>query len=662
MNDHFHALSPGHHLGDYCIESVLGSGGFGITYYARDVDIGKAVAIKEYFPNEFALRIGTGTVKPKSTDDQDNYKWGLERFLEEARILARFKHPHLNEVYRFFEDNGTAYIALEYIEGETLSQILRREKQLESTRLGRLLEELLSGLEEVHEAGFVHRDIKPGNIILRKNGTAVLLDFGAARQVIGQRSKNITAMFTPGYAPIEQYDLRGADIGPWTDLYALGMVAYRCISGIREGELLDAVARNRLESKGEKSKDLAPAVKLGKGRYDSALLTAVDWAIRVDEERRPKSVAAMRKLLEYGGKRTSQNKHPGSRYEREVEAERKRFAEIFGRDPSPRVKDDDGITDLHYAAAANMSALTRFLLDAGADVYARTKGDNKPITDTSEKKLQQLTKTKIWHFLHSATPLHWAMLLNARDTAELLISHGADVLAKNTYGGILLDFAAKHNARDTAELLISRGADVLAKSKYGNTSLHWAAKHNAWDTAALLISRGADVLAKNKYGSTPLHFAAQCKLWDIAELLIGRGADVQAKNKYGSTPLHWAAEKNVGGIALSLIFRGADVLAKDKYDNTPLHFAAQHNARDTADWLISWGADVQAKDKNGNTPLHWAVRKNARDTAELLISHGADVHAKNKNGLKPWELAARNEHSEMSDLLRLHVFGLPPKQ
>ncbi len=297
MNDHLQALPSGHRLGEYRIERVLGSGGFGITYYAWDVHLDKPVAIKEYLPNEFALRADATTVKPKSTADQDNYQWGLERFLEEARTLARFKSPYLNAVHRLFEDNGTAYIVLEYIEGETLSQVLRREGQLDAARLKHLLEELLSGLEEVHKAGFVHRDIKPSNIMLRENGTAVLLDFGAARQAVGQRSKSITSILTPGYAPIEQYDLKGDDIGPWTDLYALGMVAYRCISGISDADLPDAVGRARLERKGEQSKDLTPAVELGKGRYDAALLKAVDWAIRMDEDQRPQSVATIREEL-----------------------------------------------------------------------------------------------------------------------------------------------------------------------------------------------------------------------------------------------------------------------------------------------------------------------------------------------------------------------------
>ena len=297
MSDHLHALPVGHQLNEYRIEGVIGSGGFGITYKALDIQLDKAVAIKEYLPSDFAVRTDATTVQPKSTADQDDYQWGLTRFLDEARTLARFEHPHLNHVHRFFEGNGTAYLVLDYVEGETLSDWFKREGRLESTRLQQLIIELLSGLDEVHSAGYVHRDIKPSNIMVRANGSSVLLDFGAARQVLGQRSKSLTSILTHGYAPIEQYDPKGDDIGPWTDLYALGMVAYRCVSGISETELIDAITRARLERKGKQDQDMKPAVEVGKGHYPSSLLKAIDWAIKVEEEDRPQNVSAIEEMI-----------------------------------------------------------------------------------------------------------------------------------------------------------------------------------------------------------------------------------------------------------------------------------------------------------------------------------------------------------------------------
>ena len=300
--DHVNALPPGTRFEEYRLDSVLGAGGFGITYRAYDANLDKFVAIKEYLPVEFATRTAASTVVPHSDADAQDYHWGLTRFLDEARTLARFDHPNLNRVHRFFESNGTAYMVLEYIDGETLADRLSRERQLPEESLQRLLDEVLSGLEVMHEAGYVHRDIKPGNLMLRKeDGSAVVLDFGAARQAVGRRSKAITSILTPGYAPIEQYDSKADDVGPWSDIYALGMVAYRCVSGIGDSDLPDAVTRGRTRRKGQV--DLTPATEAGKGKYNAKLLEAIDWAIEVDEEDRPQSMDAWRGALARGARR-----------------------------------------------------------------------------------------------------------------------------------------------------------------------------------------------------------------------------------------------------------------------------------------------------------------------------------------------------------------------
>ena len=297
MPEHHYALAKGKMLAEYRIDRVLGSGGFGITYYAWDTNIDKPVAIKECLPGDFAVRDNADMVHAKSSGDAADFRKFLKDFLQEARVLARFEHPHVNKVHRFFQANGTAYMVLEYIDGETLSAVLRRDKRLSRARLRRLLDELLSALEAVHAAGYVHRDVKPGNIMLRGDGSAVLLDFGIARQAIGEYSKSMTSILTPGYAPIEQYERNADDVGAWTDLYAVGMVAYRCLSGIDEGKLPDAVKRARLAHKGDAGKDLKPAVEVGKGVYDERLLKAVDHAIKVHGNERPQSVAEMREAL-----------------------------------------------------------------------------------------------------------------------------------------------------------------------------------------------------------------------------------------------------------------------------------------------------------------------------------------------------------------------------
>ncbi len=293
--EYLNALPIGAQLEGYEIVAVLGRGGFGITYRVYDPRLDKELALKEYLPSDFALRTTDSRVGPTSEGDRGDYEWGLARFMDEARALARFDHPHVNRVHRFFEANGTAYMVLEYVEGEPLSGILKQQPTLRQGVVQQLLADVLSGLEEVHGAGYIHRDLKPGNLMVQPDGRMVILDFGAARQAVGQRSKSITTILTPGYAPLEQYDTKAEDVGPWSDLYALGMVAYRCISGLGDPDLPDAVTRSRHVRKGEP--DLAPAVVLGRGRYDGRLLAAIDWAVQLNEDERPQSVTEWRTAL-----------------------------------------------------------------------------------------------------------------------------------------------------------------------------------------------------------------------------------------------------------------------------------------------------------------------------------------------------------------------------
>ena len=290
MNDAqqpLNALPQGHRLQEYELVRVLGFGGFGMTYLGFDHNLDKAVAIKEYLPSDIAIRTGDNSVVPQANLFRDDFEWGLERFLDEARALARFDHRHIIKVHRFFEAHGTAYIVMEYAEGETLSAFLERRGTLKESELKAILYPLLDGLEVVHGADFLHRDIKPGNIIIRdEDNSPVLLDFGSARQAIGARSRSVTSIITPGYAPIEQYSSRG-DQGPWTDVYALGGVCYRALTGDVPDDATDRMRNDPLVSVAQRCIDQA------RGEF----LSAIDWALAVDVGDRPQSVAEWRVAL-----------------------------------------------------------------------------------------------------------------------------------------------------------------------------------------------------------------------------------------------------------------------------------------------------------------------------------------------------------------------------
>ena len=290
MNDTHHrlALPQGTRIQDFEFHRVLGQGGFGITYLGWNIALDIPVAVKEYLPSDLATREYDLSVVPQSSQIASDFKWGLDRFIDEARILARFHHPNIVRVHHFFQAHSTAYIVMEYAEGETLSAFLERKGTLKEAELKAILYPLLDGLEVVHRADFLHRDIKPGNIIIRdEDNSPVLLDFGSARQAIGTRSRSVTSIITPGYAPIEQYSSRG-DQGPWTDIYALGGVCYRALTGEVPDDATERVRHD----------PLIPVVERCVGQASAGFLSAIDWALAVDEGDRPQSVAAWRVALE----------------------------------------------------------------------------------------------------------------------------------------------------------------------------------------------------------------------------------------------------------------------------------------------------------------------------------------------------------------------------
>ncbi len=300
-SEHRSALPEGTRLHNYALEQVLGAGGFGITYMAREEITERAVAIKEYLPSSLAVRERDGmTVQPVSETTRQDYEWGLSRFRQEAKLLLSLRHPNIVPSLNYFEANGTAYLVMEYQDGQTLSQITAGATTLEESEVREFLGALLDGVEAVHKAGLLHRDIKPDNIFIRKDGTPVLIDFGSARQALGHHSQSLTAVVTDGYAPFEQYE-RGGDQGPWTDIYAIGAVMFRCLVGHRP-----PTATKRLSAHYKGAPDpAAQGFATLRQRASKQLARAIEGALMVNAEDRPQSIADYRALLADTGARAT---------------------------------------------------------------------------------------------------------------------------------------------------------------------------------------------------------------------------------------------------------------------------------------------------------------------------------------------------------------------
>ncbi len=306
------ALPAGTVLREYVIEEELGSGGFGIVYRARHEDTGGLVAMKEYVPREFAVRDGT-TVHPRSGASVGDYESGLQRFVREAGELERFQNlPGVVSVRGFFRANGTAYLVMNYEDGLPLSAFLEQREAsgepFEEDNVLAVVLPLLEALSVVHRAGVLHRDIKPGNIFLRRENALlgrpaepVLIDFGAAKQNYLSQSRS-GAPYTPGYAAFEQTSSMG-EMGPWTDIYALGATMWRMVAGGNTAHVethganpVDVLARNYALVRGEPD-PMPSAVALGSGRFAPHVLAAIDRCLALYPEERPRNCEELLGLL-----------------------------------------------------------------------------------------------------------------------------------------------------------------------------------------------------------------------------------------------------------------------------------------------------------------------------------------------------------------------------
>ncbi len=355
------ALPKGTDINGYRIEAVIGRGGFGITYRAID-GIDQVFAIKEYFPRDFGHREAL-LVLPKDEESAAPFSDCLDRFAQEARALRRLADlgsagEDVVRVVTFFQANGTAYMVMELVEGESLGVAIDRAKTgLSAPQLDFIVPRLLRAVGCVHSAKLLHRDIKPGNIMLRPDSRPVLIDFGAARAFSLGQPKAFSILYSPGYAPYEQRV--GLDQGEFSDIYALGATLYRAIGG----EVIDAVKRHAALTSGQPDPQ-PPAADIGKRRYTSALLAAIDAALIVGPDKRPQSVADLIAVMEREDREATVKPDPG---------------------PSPEKRGKTGaVAPRRGLAIAAGLLLTAAALAAGVRVlapmrpYATTKPNEEP--------------------------------------------------------------------------------------------------------------------------------------------------------------------------------------------------------------------------------------------------------------------------------------------
>jgi non-specific serine/threonine protein kinase len=283
------ALPKGTRLQEFQVVEVIGEGGFGIVYLADDMQLHRAVAVKEYMPASLASRGDGETVVVRSEQNLATFQAGMRSFIAEARMLAQFKHPALVEVLRFWEQHGTAYMAMPYYKGRTLRQVLHDDAHLVDERwLKTVFAPVMDALELMHAQNVYHRDVAPDNILILGNGAPVLLDLGAARRIIGDLTQAVTVVLKPGYAPVEQYaDDGSATQGPWTDVYAIGAVLYFAITGRPPVASVSRIMKDTL-------KPLDSAAYPG---YSDDFLAGIGKALAVKPEDRPRSIAELREVL-----------------------------------------------------------------------------------------------------------------------------------------------------------------------------------------------------------------------------------------------------------------------------------------------------------------------------------------------------------------------------
>ncbi|MEG5045844.1 ankyrin repeat domain-containing protein [Microcoleus sp. B4-C1] len=586
----------------YQIKKLLGEGGSSTTYEAVDLKTNQRLALK-------AL----------SLQKMNDWKV-LELFEREANVLSKLNHPGIPRYLDYFyvdtPDNRCFYIVQELAQGQSLASLVENGWHASESEIQRIATQILEILVYLHSQipPVIHRDIKPENIVFKspinshkpKDWEVCLVDFGAVQNTYyNTLMRGSTVVGTYGYMAPEQF--LGQAV-PATDLYGLGATLLYLLTHRSPAEL----PTNILE------KDFRSQIQIS-----AAFADWLEEAIAPDLENRFRSAKEALESL----------RNP-------------RIVNVKSNPTQWKKRLKIGIAAIATVAVFNhfkYPILNRIGFTPNAVVEAVRQGDTQTVRHYLDLGINANSRVNDQNLLHFA---------GSKEVAELLIAKGADVNAKDTFGGTPLHSAALSDRIEVAQTLIAKGADVNAWGETQfelcnficTTPLFWA---RSTEMAKLLIAKGADVNAKNKYGMTPLHMARSKA---IAKILLAAGAKINikednAQNGKSTALLHNAAHIGFKELVQQLIKDGANVAIRDDYRRTPLHYAT---TKEVAALLM---LDVNARDKSGNTPLHLAVDRGSQDIAELLIANGAGVNVRNENGQTPLYRAIAIGHNEIAALL-----------
>ena len=500
--------------GQYIVGKVLGkSGGFGTAYLGYHQTLQIKVAIKEYLPSELVYRDNDGlTINVNHPQDADNFHNGINQFLNEARLLVKFNHPNIVRVIDFFEENGTAYLVMDYCQGVNLAEYMEQQGGILSEQaVINLIMPILEGLQELHKRGVLHRDIKPQNIYVTHDGRPILLDFGAAKQTLGEHSRSVELMATPGFAPYEQYQIQGKQ-GPWTDIYSCAATIYYMLSKMVPADAIGRMAQDTFFFPLELENKISPEMR-----------NAIVKGMALLPEKRVQSVQEFQQLL-LNQTIKLQHSLDNTLIIREDAADLP-----LDNDAIDVVANDNRVAKPFYKRTLNLVVLLLIMLSAAA-------GGGYWNYQQSISPANQLAKIGI-SFTDEA--FFNAIKTNDVNAAKLFLAGGmsSNRIKKDT-GETAIMIAIGAGQLPMVNFLITSGADLSAHDSQGQTLIDLALKQgNTVILKILMDQSGISPDTKDDKGRTLLEKAVDIGNVANVKFLIEKGTDINARNGDGSTLL-----------------------------------------------------------------------------------------------------------------------------